>query len=142
MNECPSVAGHLDSHGDALKQYMQHRPMQHVHGYTGSHWMLPSGDYSLRTASVATRATANKTMMYYVPTLMAISMVIAMRQYFTAHIAQWRRSRAFIKATKHRHQVSPHSDSINRTCQRSLFLRFHREKGLELTCWPLLTIGV
>jgi hypothetical protein len=36
--------------------------MQHVHGYTGSHWMLPSGDYSLRIASAATRATANKTL--------------------------------------------------------------------------------
>ena len=42
----------------------------------------PSGDYSLHIATVAARATANKTMMYYVPTLMAISMVIAMRQYY------------------------------------------------------------
>jgi hypothetical protein len=23
-----------------------------------------------------------------------------------------------------------------------LFLQFHREKGLELTCWPLITIVV
>ena len=41
--------------------------------------------------------------MYYVPTLMAISMAIAMRRYYTAHITRWRRSRAFKKATKCRH---------------------------------------
>jgi hypothetical protein len=23
-----------------------------------------------------------------------------------------------------------------------LFLTFHHEKGLKLTCWPLITIGV
>jgi hypothetical protein len=69
--------------------------MQHVQGYTGSHWTPPSGDYSLRIALAAAR-TANKTRMYYVPTLMDILLVIAMRRYYTARIAQWRRSRAFI----------------------------------------------
>ena len=68
-------------------------------GYTGSHWTPPLGDYSLRIASAAARATANKTTMYYVPTLMAILMVIAMRRYYTTRIAQLRRSRAFIKVT-------------------------------------------
>jgi hypothetical protein len=62
--------------------------MQHVQGYTGSHWTLPLGDYLLRIALAAARATANKTTMYYVPTLMAISVVIAMRRYYTVHIAQ------------------------------------------------------
>jgi hypothetical protein len=61
--------------------------MQHVYGYTGSHWTPPSGDYSLRIALAATRATANKTTMYYVPTLMATLMVIAMRRYYAACIA-------------------------------------------------------
>ena len=98
--------------------------------------------FLLRITSAAARATANKTTMYYVPTLMAISMAIPMRQNNTACIAQWRRFRAFIKATKHRHQASTRSDSINWTRQRRLFLQFHREKGLELTCWPLITIGV
>jgi hypothetical protein len=37
--------------------------MQHVQGYTGSHWTLSSGDYSLCIAAAAARATANKTMM-------------------------------------------------------------------------------
>ena len=75
---------------------MRHHPMQHVQGYTGSHWTPPSGNYSLRIALAATRATANKTTMYYVSTLMAILMAIAMRRYYTACIARWRRSRAFI----------------------------------------------
>jgi hypothetical protein len=75
-NKCPSVAGHFDDHGGALKQYVWHRLMQHILGYTGSHWTLPSGDYLLRIALVAAWATANKTTMYYVPTLMAILMVI------------------------------------------------------------------
>jgi hypothetical protein len=66
---------------------MRHRPMQHVQGYTGSHWTPPSGDYSLSIALAAARATANKTTMYYLPTLMAILVVIAMRRYYTSHIA-------------------------------------------------------
>jgi hypothetical protein len=49
--------------------------MQHVQGYSGSHWTPPSGDYSLRITLAAAR-TANNTTMYYVPTLMAISVVI------------------------------------------------------------------
>ena len=61
--------------------------MQHVQGYTGSHWTPPSGDYSLRIALAAARATAKKTTIYYVPTLMAILVVIAMRRYYTARVA-------------------------------------------------------
>jgi hypothetical protein len=30
----------------------------------------------------------------------------------------------------------------NWTCLPRLFFTFHHEKGLELTCWPLITIGV
>jgi len=95
-NECTSVAAHFDGHAKALKQYMRHHPMQHVQGYTGSQWTPPSGDYSLRIALAAAMATASKTRLYYVPTLMAISVVIAMQWYYTARIAWWRRSRAFI----------------------------------------------
>ncbi len=95
-NECPSSVDHVDDHVEVLKQYMWHRPMQHVQGYSGSHWTPPSGDYSLRIALAAARATANKTTMYHVPTLMAISVVITMWRYYTTRIARWRRSRAFI----------------------------------------------
>ena len=45
---------------------------------------------------------------------------------------------AFIKATKHQRLASTRSDitmcHANAGC-------FHREKGLQLTCWPLITIG-
>jgi hypothetical protein len=43
-NQYPSVAGHFDGHGEALKRYMRHHLMQHVQGYTVSHWTLSSGD--------------------------------------------------------------------------------------------------
>jgi hypothetical protein len=58
--------------------------------------MPPSGDYSLRIAPAVARATIDTAIMQNIPTLMAISMVIAMRRYYTARIARWRRSRAFI----------------------------------------------
>jgi hypothetical protein len=37
--------------------------MQHVQGYTSSHWMLKLGKYSLRIAPATARATAGETMM-------------------------------------------------------------------------------
>jgi hypothetical protein len=88
MSECASVTGHFDGHADALKQSTRHHLMQHVQGYIGSHWTLPSGDYSLRIALAAAMATINKTTMQNVPTLLAVSMAIAMRQYYSACIAQ------------------------------------------------------
>ena len=61
--------------------------MQHDQGFTGSHWTLPLGDYLLRIAQAAARATINSMIMKHVPTLLAILMAITMRQYYTAHIA-------------------------------------------------------
>ena len=84
--------------------------MQHVQGYTGSHWMLPSDNYLLCIALAAARATANKTKMQNVSTLLTISMAIAVCRYYTVCIAQWRRLVAFIKATKRRHQASTRSN--------------------------------
>ncbi len=42
------------------------------------------------------------------------------------------------------HRASTRSDinNINWTCQCWLLLTFHREKGLQLICWSLITIGV
>ena len=91
-------------------QYRVHRQMQHDKGFPGSHWPLPSGVYSLRITPEAARATINTTMIQHVPTLVAILMVIAMWQYYTARIAQWRRFLAFIKATKRHHWASTHSN--------------------------------
>jgi hypothetical protein len=60
MKKCTLSASRFDGHGGAPEQYRQHCPMQHVQGYSGSHWMPSSGDYSLRIAPEAARATANK----------------------------------------------------------------------------------
>jgi len=122
-------------------EYGAHRPIQHDQGFTRSHWMLPSGNYSLHIALAAIRATINTTM-YYVPTLLAISMAITMQWYYTARIARWRRFVAFIKPL---HATIGQALALilpNRTCQRRLFRTFHREKELQLTCWPIITIGV
>jgi len=89
---------------------MRHRPMKHDQGFHKSHSIPPSGDYSLRITPAAARATANETKMQHVPTLLAISMAVAMRRYYTARIARWRKFLAFIKATKRRHRVSTRSD--------------------------------
>jgi len=73
--------------------------MHHDQGFAGSHWTPPLGNYSLSTAPVATRATANEATMQHVHTLLAISMAVAMQRYDTACIARWRRFVAFTKAT-------------------------------------------
>jgi hypothetical protein len=59
-NKCTSVVGHFDGHGGALGQYRWHCPMRHVQGYLGSHWP-PLGNYSLRIAPAAARATGKQT---------------------------------------------------------------------------------
>ena len=56
------------------------------------------------------QGVSNKTTMHNVSTLLAVSMAVEVRRYYTALIAQWRRFMAFIKATKRRHRVSTHSD--------------------------------
>jgi hypothetical protein len=60
-NKCTSSAGRFDGHGSEPEQYRRHRPMQHIQDYSGSHWMLPSGNYSLRIAPAAARATGKQT---------------------------------------------------------------------------------
>jgi hypothetical protein len=56
-----SIVGHFDGHGSAPGQYRRHRPMRHVQGYSGSHWTLTSGNYSLRITPVDARATGIQT---------------------------------------------------------------------------------
>jgi hypothetical protein len=58
---CSSVVGCFDGHGGPLVQYKAHCPMQHVQGYSGSHWTPPSGDYLLCIAPAAARATGKQT---------------------------------------------------------------------------------
>jgi hypothetical protein len=59
--KCTSFAGRFNGHGGAPEQYRWHCPMRHVQGYSRSHWMPASGDYSLRIAPVAARATGKQT---------------------------------------------------------------------------------
>jgi hypothetical protein len=63
---------------------------------------------------VAARATANKTTMQNVSTLLTILMAITMWGYNTARIDQWGSSMSFIKATKSCHRASTRSDIIKR----------------------------
>ncbi len=60
-NECTLSAGRFDGHGGAPERYRWHRPMWYVQGYSGSHWMPASGNYSLRIAPAAARATGKHT---------------------------------------------------------------------------------
>jgi hypothetical protein len=58
---CSSIVGCFDGHGSPLVQYKVHCPMQHVQGYSGSHWTPVSGDYLLCISPAATRATGKQT---------------------------------------------------------------------------------
>jgi hypothetical protein len=60
-NKCTSSAGRFDGHGGAPEQYRRHCPMQHIQGYSGSHWTPPLGNYLLRIAPAAARATGKQT---------------------------------------------------------------------------------
>jgi hypothetical protein len=61
MNEFTLSSGRFDSHGSVLEQYRRHCPMQHVQGYSGSHWTPPLAEYLLCIAPAATRATGKQT---------------------------------------------------------------------------------
>jgi hypothetical protein len=60
-NECTLFAGHFDGNGGVPEQCRWHRPMRHVQGYSGCHWMPPSGNYLLRITPAAARATGKQT---------------------------------------------------------------------------------
>jgi hypothetical protein len=145
-NECTSAIGPFDGLGGALVQYEAHHLMQHDQCSTASHWTPPSGDFSLCITPAAARATINTTIMQNLPTLLAVSISIVMRRYYTAHIARWRRFMAFIKATKRRHRASTYSNRhqsdmptpisgvyfIVKLLKKSLSCPNNSEKELEL----------
>jgi hypothetical protein len=60
-NKCTSSASRFGGHGGAPVQYEAHHSMQHVQGYSGSHWMLASCNYSLCIAPAVSRATGKQT---------------------------------------------------------------------------------
>jgi len=51
--KCRRIAGDFDGHGDALVQREAHLPMEHIQGFTRSHWMPPSGECLRRIAPAA-----------------------------------------------------------------------------------------
>jgi hypothetical protein len=60
-NKCTSTTSRFNGHGGVLEQYRQHYPMWHVQGYSGSYWTPALGDYLLRIAPAAARATGKQT---------------------------------------------------------------------------------
>ncbi len=71
---------------------------------------------------------ANKQQSTNTPKKVAVLMAMAMRQYVTARIAQWRRSRASLEATGHRHWASIMSKNINPTWLQCFFSMFSLSK--------------
>jgi len=51
--KCRWIAGDLDCHADVAVRCVAHRPMEHIPGFTWSHWMPPSGECLSRIAPAA-----------------------------------------------------------------------------------------
>ncbi len=51
--KCGQIAGNFDHHADAVVRCGAHCPMEHIQGFTRSHWMLPSGKCLRRNAPAA-----------------------------------------------------------------------------------------
>ena len=43
--KCKQIAGDFDCHAYAAVQCGAHRPMEHILGFTRSHWMPPLGEF-------------------------------------------------------------------------------------------------
>jgi len=52
-NKHTSNAGNFDCHTDVVLQCGAHHPVEHILGFTLSHWMLPSGECLHRIAAAA-----------------------------------------------------------------------------------------
>ena len=52
--KCRQITGNFDCHMDAAVQRGAHHPIEHVQGFTQSHWMAPSGKCLHRIAPAAT----------------------------------------------------------------------------------------
>jgi hypothetical protein len=46
-------SGNFDCHADAAVRRRAHRPMEHLQGFTRSHWMQPLGECMRRIAPAA-----------------------------------------------------------------------------------------
>jgi hypothetical protein len=83
-----TVATRFDGRDDALVQCRVHHPMERVKGFTRSHWMPPSGEYSLRIIPADNGVTCKKKTIKRAPYLLAISMAMVVRRYNTTRIAR------------------------------------------------------
>ena len=54
--KCRQIAGDFDCHADAAAGCGAHCPMEHILGFTWSHWMPPSSEWLHRIAAVAAMA--------------------------------------------------------------------------------------
>ena len=54
--KCRQIAGDFDCHPDAAVGCGAHCPMEHILGFTWSHWMSPSSEWLHRIAAVAAMA--------------------------------------------------------------------------------------
>jgi hypothetical protein len=51
--KCRPVAGNFDCHADVAVRCGAHCPIEHILGFTRSHWMSPSGECSHHIAAAA-----------------------------------------------------------------------------------------
>jgi hypothetical protein len=85
MIKCTLSAVHINGCGGPPVQYEAHCLMQHVQGYSGSHWTPPLGAYSLHIAPAAAKATGKQQQSTNTPKEMAILMAEAVRRYYTVY---------------------------------------------------------
>jgi hypothetical protein len=122
-NKCISSAGHFDGHGGAPEQYRWHCPMRHVQGRATLEATGPWHQATTRSVLLQRPPghQANKQQSTNTPRKLTVLMAMVMRRYVTARINQWRRSRALLEATGHRHWVSIMSNNIKGTWLRRFF---------------------
>ncbi len=128
-NKCTSNVGNFNGHGGAPEQYR-----------CIAQWSMSRA--TLEATGRHHRATAcsilpqrppgqqqTKQWQKNGPTLLDILMAVVVRRYNTVRIAGWRRSRALVEATGHRHWASIAADSFNRSCICQFFLVYSSSTG-------------
>jgi hypothetical protein len=57
MQKMQKNAGNFECHGNVVAQGGAHPPIEHIKGFTRSHWMMPPGKYWRRSTPAATMIT-------------------------------------------------------------------------------------
>ncbi len=151
--ECTSIVGHFDGQGGVPGQYIWHCPMCHVQGYLRSHWMPPLGDYLLRIAPVATRATSKQTTINKYTYFAGCFDGHGNAPVHNRHIVRWRRSRASRRCAGAIQMASPDAacprlpqkpldaaigQLLTLYCPSSLHgnRQTNNNQQIHLLCWP------